>query len=71
QRLSKTVFSIQDIGRGLEPVRSRGKSDAANELDVVFLAENRLYVIECKTGNFNESEKGDSALYKLNTLSGQ
>lgn len=71
QRVAKKNPSIQDIGRGLNLVRNRGKSDAANELDVALLADNRLHVIECKTGSFDESEKGDGALYKLQTLSGQ
>jgi hypothetical protein len=38
-----------------------------NELDVVFLAKNRLHVLECKSGRL-ETEKGADALYKLKTL---
>ena len=69
--LRNQVPSIQDIGRGVQLKRRRGAAGAANELDIAFLADNRLYVIECKTAQFNESERGDNALYKLKTLSAQ
>jgi hypothetical protein len=43
-----------------------------NELDVVILAENRLYLIECKTKRFgDEPEQGGAgadAIYKLDHL---
>lgn len=71
QGLRKRFREIQDVGRGLQLRRSRGTAGATNELDVAFLADNRLYVIECKTGIFDKSERGDNALYKLETLSGQ
>lgn len=72
-RLRTKIDEIQDAGRGLKLFRSRQKAEVMNELDVVFLADNRLYVIECKTGGFDrpELQKGADILYKLNTLSGQ
>lgn len=40
-----------------------------NELDVVFLARNRLHLIECKTKKFMEGrDKGSEVLYKLDSL---
>lgn len=71
QRLARTQTRIQDVGRGLEVTRVRGKSDARNEIDVAFLADNRLHVIECKTASYDENDKGDQTLYKIQTLTGQ
>jgi hypothetical protein len=63
---------IQDVSRGLEVSRQVGKERVRNELDVAFLAENRLYVIECKTRRFSEEPDtggmGAEALYKLETI---
>jgi hypothetical protein len=39
-----------------------------NELDVVFMAKNRLHLIECKTKNFTD-EKANETLYKLDSIS--
>ena len=38
-----------------------------NELDVVFSKSDRLYIIECKSGE-QSKEKGDEALYKLKAI---
>jgi hypothetical protein len=42
-------------------------TQAKNEMDIVFLARNRLWVIECKTGRLNvdNAEKANQALFKL------
>ena len=42
-----------------------------NELDVAFLARNRLFVIECKTARMDKPEapKANDALYKLTEIS--
>lgn len=45
-------------------IKSKG---GENELDVAFLAKNRLHILECKTARL-EREKGAEALYKLQTL---
>ena len=42
-----------------------------NELDLAFIANNKLHIIECKTVKMNENgteEKDDGILYKLETL---
>jgi len=72
--LKKHNPKIQDVAQSLEVARSdkQGKP-IKNELDVAFLADNRLYIIECKTKRFdqmptgNESDGADT-LYKLDTL---
>jgi hypothetical protein len=61
--------TIQDMARGLEYVRLNDASAIKNELDVAFLAGNRLHIIECKTKRFqctlNPDAPGADALYKL------
>ncbi|OQY16109.1 MAG: hypothetical protein B6I36_10930 [Desulfobacteraceae bacterium 4572_35.1] len=42
-----------------------------NEIDVMFTARNRLFLIECKTKNMNlESSRVDDMVYKLESLKG-
>jgi hypothetical protein len=72
-RLPSKGRSIQDFGRGLEVSRRVGKELVRNELDVAFLADNRFYIIECKTKRFDGapgsgSSRGAAALYKLEAL---
>ena len=43
---------IQDIARNVEIRRGNNGNEVNNELDVVFMADNRLYFIECKTMDF-------------------
>ena len=71
--LRSRVPGLQDAGHSL--TLSRGGSGRAvrNELDVAFLASNRLYIIECKTRRFagqggGRDAPGAAALYKLDTL---
>lgn len=68
---------IQDIGRGVELMRDSTGRAVKNELDVAFLYNNHLYIIECKTKRFNVHVQatyidtpGADALYKLDTLKG-
>jgi hypothetical protein len=59
---------VQDSARSLK-VRSAG--GAGNEMDVAFLAHNRLFLVECKSrqmGGDEEAGPGAEALYKLDTL---
>ena len=63
--------AIQDLARGVEVVRRERGRAIRNELDVVFLRNNRLYLIECKTSKFTgagEDSPGAEALYKLDSL---
>ena len=65
--LKKELPSIQDTATSVEIVRGDG---VKNELDVVFLADNRLYIIECKAKNFKagSATSGADTLYKLDSL---
>lgn len=61
----KHELLIQDITIGLEielPCGSR------NELDIAFMANNRFYLIECKTKKYSGQSTGNNTLYKLDTL---
>jgi hypothetical protein len=75
--LRKEIRSLQDVGRSVEIIRDSRGRPVKNEIDVAFLANNRLYIIECKTKRFirpDEQPAGDfdtpgaDTLYKLDTL---
>jgi hypothetical protein len=73
--LPRSETGVQDVGRSVEVVREGTGKPVKNELDVAFLANNRLYIIECKTKRFHSDEKsvgldtpGADTLYKLDTL---
>jgi hypothetical protein len=70
--LRPRVPSIQDLSRSLDIVREtmRGE-EIPNEIDVACLAENRLYLFECKTRVWRGPDAGAAgadALYRLDTL---
>lgn len=46
-------------------------NDVKNEIDVAFLARNRLFMIECKTARMDrpEAPKANEALFKLSEIS--
>ena len=44
---------LQDIGHSIELARNATGKSVKNELDVAFLANNHLYIIECKTKLFD------------------
>jgi len=64
--------TIQDLGRSLVLSRVVDRERVQNELDVAFLADNRLFVIECKTRRFGEEmddgSVGAESVYKLDRL---
>lgn len=60
------IKEIQDLRRGIEVRSVTGGSH--NELDVAFLADNRFYVVECKTRSWRDGDGGAEAIYKLDTL---
>lgn len=57
-------LAIRDKAANLEVIDPSGQP---NELDVAFLARNRLFLIECKTAKMDSSEdsKANDTLYKL------
>jgi hypothetical protein len=67
----KIESQFQDIAFNLNVFRDGHGSKVRNEIDVAFLFNNRLFVIECKTMRFNGSSgkrSGSHSLYKLDTL---
>ncbi len=71
RRLRKDDPHIQDFARSVNIQREEANKTVKNELDVVFLRNNRLHVIECKTARFRggqDESKAADALYKLDTL---
>jgi len=72
EELRAKIPSIQDVARNLVIEWDENRSPVTNELDVAFLADNRFYLIECKTKQFLKN-KGPGAeanivLYRLHTL---
>ena len=69
EQLRTVLPGIHDVARGVEYIRSNDTAGIKNELDVAFLVENRLHIIECKTKRFqctvNPDAPGADALYKL------
>jgi Card1-like, endonuclease domain len=63
---------VHDICRGVSFFTTVKGQRVQNELDVVFLADNRLYFIECKTVKLNKTSEGfriqNNFLYKLHSL---
>lgn len=60
-------IAVQDSAKNIKVINSRFGSK--NELDIAFLAKNRLHLIECKTKKFGQDgDKGRDALYKLDSL---
>ena len=59
---------LQDCQKNCEVYR-QSRFASKNEIDVAFMAKDRLYLIECKTRNFTRDEKiGQDTLYKLDSL---
>lgn len=57
-------LKIRDKAANLQVLDASGQP---NEMDVAFLARNRLYIIECKTARMNnpDEQKANDTLYKL------
>ena len=69
--LRKNDPRIQDIAFGMEVERQQRDRKIPNEFDVVFLRDNRLHLVECKTRKFRHrgaDAPGAEALYKLDAL---
>lgn len=60
---------LQDVALNLKVKNTLGDGHTDNELDVAFLAGNRLHIVECKVRNFTDGNThADDALYKLDSL---
>ena len=58
---------IDDIKLNIKIKRQTNIKDVPNEFDVVFIKDNNLFVVECKTGNM-EGHETTNALYKVAQL---
>ena len=61
-------LAVQDRARG---IRVESPAGSHNEIDVVFLAQNKLHLIECKARHMGQAEDdgpGAETLYKLDSL---
>ena len=67
KKLSARLPSIQDLSYAVEVTRQYNRREVKNELDVVALVNNKLHIIECKTGKLN-NESSNQILYRLNSL---
>ncbi|NDP59529.1 MAG: DUF1887 family protein [Oxalobacteraceae bacterium] len=62
-------LQLQDLAINMEVTNESGIGHATNELDIAFLARNKLHLIECKAKIFRDDDKsGADALYKLDSL---
>jgi hypothetical protein len=72
QLLRQAGALIQDAAWGVEVARQASQGPVDNEIDVAFLASNRLYLLECKTrtwkGLGDGGGGGADALYKVDSL---
>ena len=66
--LRKQRPTLQDVGRGVQVARPVAGGDVRNEIDVAFLADNKLFVVECKTACLDRGDAGSTALYKLDSI---
>jgi Card1-like endonuclease family protein len=68
----KKKLRIQDVGRSVEVGRYDGRNSVLNEIDVAFLQDNGLYLLECKTKRYSGTSKKHSevadVLYKLDSI---
>lgn len=64
-RKLSSELRFQDFAVNVEITNAHG---VRNEIDAVFLHNNSLYLIECKTSRMNE--KGADVVYKMDTISG-
>ncbi|MFI3266468.1 MAG: DUF1887 family CARF protein [Rikenellaceae bacterium] len=63
----KDMISPDDIATGVVIQRKKNHNNDINELDVVFTLNNRLFVIECKTG-VGKASKYHDTVYKACAL---
>lgn len=66
----KKNLNFQDIATNIEIKRQpTGGAVVKNEIDIGFIANNRLHLIECKTKQYQKSDdKNADVLYKLDSL---
>ncbi|WP_432464454.1 MULTISPECIES: Card1-like endonuclease domain-containing protein [unclassified Agarivorans] len=66
-QLRRKGLELQDIAMSVEVEYGDPQSPLRNELDVVALINNRLYIVECKTSN-SDSKEGQRIIFRLDML---
>jgi len=70
--LKQHIPQIQDVARNVKVERQTATGIVPNEIDVAFLYNNSLHIIECKTQRFRRRKTstghGLKAIYKLDSL---
>ncbi|NNC96908.1 MAG: DUF1887 family protein [Gammaproteobacteria bacterium] len=71
-KLQQHIPQIQDVARNVKVHRQTPTGIIPNEIDVAFLYNNSLHIIECKTQRFRRKKSstghGLKAIYKLDSL---
>ncbi|WP_418641481.1 Card1-like endonuclease domain-containing protein [Vibrio chaetopteri] len=67
KKLAKQRSDIQDIAMSVNVQRGDPQNPIRNEIDVIALINNRLYIVECKTGVL-DAKQSQLALYRLDTI---
>lgn len=72
KKLQQRIPAIQDVARNVKVQRETSTGLVPNEIDVAFLYNNSLHIIECKTQRFRRGKTstghGLKAIYKLDSL---
>ena len=72
KKLQQSIPQIQDVARNVKVERQTPTGIVPNEIDVAFLYNNSLHIIECKTQRFRRGKSstghGLKAIYKLDSL---
>jgi len=72
KKLQQSNPKIQDVARNVKVERQTATGIVPNEIDVAFLYNNSLHIIECKTQRFRRGKSstghGLKAIYKLDSL---
>jgi len=66
ERLRRTNPAIRDVKRGAFIRKIRDNEEVTNEIDLAILADNRFYMIECKTGG--DTLNMPEVIYKLDAV---
>jgi len=66
ERLRRTNPAIRDVKRGAFIRKIRDNEEVTNEIDLAILADNRFYMIECKTGG--DTLNMPDVIYKLDAV---
>ncbi|MGY0615619.1 Card1-like endonuclease domain-containing protein [Vibrio sp. FJH11] len=69
-QLKENRTDVQDVAHSVIISRVQRGQHIKNEFDVMAIINNRLFVIECKTGSNMSTDARQLALYRLDSISG-